>query len=68
MRSLKQFKDNLGCLSFELDSKDLVELEKISQFDLGFPGAFLSDDHVHQLIFGKTFDQLDNHRHWQGYA
>ena len=30
-----------------------------NRLDIGFPGSFLSSDHVHGLIFGSTYDLID---------
>ena len=57
-RSEKQLKDNLGCLDFELTGDQIERLNEVSPIDLGFPHSFLGSDHVHGLIFGKTFDQI----------
>jgi aryl-alcohol dehydrogenase-like predicted oxidoreductase len=61
-RTEKQMRENLGVLGFELSLDCLEQLNAVSDFRLGFPMAFLKDDEVHSLIFGETFDLLDNHR------
>jgi len=61
-RAEAQIKDNLGCLEFTLTGEQLRRLSEASPISLGFPQAFLSGDHVRNLIFGETFDRLDNHR------
>ena len=58
-RSEKQLKDNLGCLDFELTVEQINRLNEASPIDLGFPHSFLGSDHVHGLIFGDTFAQID---------
>jgi aryl-alcohol dehydrogenase-like predicted oxidoreductase len=58
-RSEKQLKDNLGCLNFELTAEQIHHLNEASPIDLGFPHSFLGSDHVHGLIFGETFAQID---------
>jgi aryl-alcohol dehydrogenase-like predicted oxidoreductase len=57
-RSEKQFKDNLGCLEFELTDEQIKRLNEASPIDLGFPHSFLASDHVHGLIFGKTYVKI----------
>jgi len=57
-RTEKQLKDNLSCLDFELTREQIDRLNQSSPIDLGFPHSFLGSDHVHGLIFGKTFDQI----------
>jgi len=57
-RTEKQLKDNLSCLDFELTREQIDRLNQSSPIDLGFPHSFLGSDHVHGLIFGRTFDQI----------
>lgn len=57
-RSEKQLKDNLGCLDFELTDDQIKRLSDASPIDLGFPHSFLASDHVHGLIFGKTYEKI----------
>jgi aryl-alcohol dehydrogenase-like predicted oxidoreductase len=57
-RTEKQAKDNLGCLEFELTGEQIERLDEASPIDLGFPHSFLGSDHVHGLIFGKTYEQI----------
>jgi aryl-alcohol dehydrogenase-like predicted oxidoreductase len=57
-RSQAQLGENLGCLDFELAADQLERLNEASPVDLGFPTAFLASDHVHQLIFGQTYDKI----------
>jgi aryl-alcohol dehydrogenase-like predicted oxidoreductase len=61
-RTEKQLQDNLGCLDFELTKEQIECLEEASPIDLGFPHSFLGSDHVHGLIFGKTFPQIMTQR------
>jgi aryl-alcohol dehydrogenase-like predicted oxidoreductase len=65
-RSDPQLRDNLGALELELSDEHLERLGSVSAFDLGFPRSFLESDHVRGLIFGETFDLIDDHRApWQ---
>ncbi|MCH2044894.1 MAG: aldo/keto reductase [Saprospiraceae bacterium] len=61
-RRQSQLEDSLGCLSFELPQAQIDRLNEVSAIELGFPHDFLSSDHVHDVIFGGTFDKIDNHR------
>jgi aryl-alcohol dehydrogenase-like predicted oxidoreductase len=61
-RSEAQLRDNLGALELELSDEHLERLSAVSAFDLGFPRSFLESDHVRGLIFGETFDLIDDHR------
>jgi aryl-alcohol dehydrogenase-like predicted oxidoreductase len=61
-RSEEQLRDNLGALDVELSPEHLERLDATSQFRLGFPREFLESDHVRGLIFGDTFDLIDELR------
>lgn len=61
-RTEVQIKDNLGCLEFTLTDEQLQALTDSTDFKVGFPVSFLSNDHVRGLIFGDTFALTDNHR------
>ena len=57
-----QLEDNLGALDVTLSAEHLARLEAVSAIDLGFPHEFLTSGGVKGLVFGGTFDQIDNHR------
>jgi len=61
-KKLSQLKDNLGCLDFELGKSDLKALDEASRVELGFPHDFLSSDIAKEVLFGKTWGQLDVRR------
>jgi aryl-alcohol dehydrogenase-like predicted oxidoreductase len=61
-RSEMQLRDNLGALDVELSSEHVERLDAASEFRLGFPRDFLESDHVRGLIFGETFDLIDDPR------
>jgi aryl-alcohol dehydrogenase-like predicted oxidoreductase len=61
-RSEAQLRDNLGALEVELSEEAAERLSAASGFDPGFPRSFLESDHVRGLIFGDTFDLIDDHR------
>jgi aryl-alcohol dehydrogenase-like predicted oxidoreductase len=61
-RSEVQLSDNLGALELELPKKAVERLSAASSFSVGFPREFLESDHVRGLIFGDTFDLIDDHR------
>jgi aryl-alcohol dehydrogenase-like predicted oxidoreductase len=60
-RSEKQIRDNLAVLEWALTSEQLAQLTDASPIDYGFPRDFLERG-ARNYIFGKTFDQIDNHR------
>ena len=61
-RTEAQMRENLAGLDLELFPEHLERLAGTSDFALGFPRDFLEDDEVHELIFGSTFDLIDDHR------
>src|SRR5918999_3652398 len=61
-RSESQLRDNLGALDLELPAEAVERLSAASGFDVGFPRSFLESDHVRGLIFGDTFELIDDHR------
>jgi aryl-alcohol dehydrogenase-like predicted oxidoreductase len=60
-RTEGQMRENLGALELELAPEHLERLGRVDEFRLGFPRDFLEDDEVHELIFGDTFDLIDDH-------
>jgi aryl-alcohol dehydrogenase-like predicted oxidoreductase len=61
-RTVDQLDDALGCLEFELTPDETARLDAVAPIDLGFPHSFLASEHVRGLIFGDTFDRIENHR------
>jgi aryl-alcohol dehydrogenase-like predicted oxidoreductase len=65
-RSESQLRENLGALDVELSREHVDRLDEISGFRLGFPRDFLESDHVRGLIFGDTFELIDDPRAVRG--
>jgi aryl-alcohol dehydrogenase-like predicted oxidoreductase len=65
-RSEAQLRENLAALEVELGDEQLERLNEASGFRLGFPRSFLESDHVRGLIFGETFELIDDHRRPSG--
>ena len=61
-RTEPQLRENLGALDVELTDTHLDRLGEASGFRLGFPRSFLESDHVRSLIFGDTYELIDDHR------
>lgn len=61
-RSRSQLTENMQCLQHPLSDEHLGRLDKVSAIDLGFPHSFLKKDFIRNLVYGGTFDQIDNHR------
>ncbi len=56
-----QVKDNIDCLKFNLSEDQMNKLNEANKIDLGFPHKFLSSDNIRDIIFGGTYDKIDNH-------
>jgi len=61
-RSEAQLRENLGALDVELSQEQLARLDTAGEFRLGFPRDFLESEHVRGLIFGDTFELIDDPR------
>ena len=61
-RSEAQLRENLGALDVELTSEHVDRLSDASELRLGFPRDFLESEHVRGLIFGDTFELIDDPR------
>jgi aryl-alcohol dehydrogenase-like predicted oxidoreductase len=59
---LSQFKDNLGCIELTIPSEQLKRLNEVSQIELGFPHSFIESDMIHKMLFGGTYEAIDNPR------
>ena len=57
-RKLSQFQDNLCCLEWSLDPKQLARLENVSRIELGFPTDFLHRKEVHEYLHGGIFERI----------
>jgi aryl-alcohol dehydrogenase-like predicted oxidoreductase len=60
--SLAQLQDNLGALNVELDADHRSRLDEASRIDLGFPHNFVGEDRIRDIVYGGTYDRIDNHR------
>jgi aryl-alcohol dehydrogenase-like predicted oxidoreductase len=61
-RTEAQLRENLGALEVELSPEQAQRLGDSSGFRLGFPREFLESDDVRELIFGDTFELIDDPR------
>jgi aryl-alcohol dehydrogenase-like predicted oxidoreductase len=61
-RTEAQIKDNLGCLDFDLEQGHLDHLDELAKPQLGYPYQVLQSEMYRTLIYGNTFDLIENHR------
>ncbi len=61
-RTEAQIKDNLGCLDFGLQQDHLDHLNELAKPQLGYPYQVLQSEMYRNLIYGNTFDLIENHR------
>lgn len=60
-RTAAQLRDNLGALAVQLEPSHLERLDRATAIDLGIPHEFLARDGIRQLVYGGTYEQIDNH-------
>ncbi|MEE8348197.1 MAG: aldo/keto reductase [Acidobacteriota bacterium] len=60
-RTEAQIRDNLGCLDFELEAVHMDQLDQLSKIPPGYPHELLQSDMYQNLVYGNTFDSIDNH-------
>ena len=58
-RTLDQFRENCGCLDFNLEDDQIERLNKVSQIELGFPHDFLTSEVPRNFLYGGLFDRID---------
>lgn len=56
---LHQIEDSLKSTSIHLPEKSVAELDEVSAIEFGFPHDFLQGDNVKQLLFDRTFNNID---------
>jgi len=57
-----QLKENLKCLDYSLSDEQLARLNLASEIELGFPHEFLKRPRIQEVIYGGTYEQIENHR------
>jgi len=61
-KTVDQLKENVDCLKYPLIEEQLNRLNELTKIDLGFPHTFLNGDYIKTLIYGGTYEKIDNHR------
>jgi aryl-alcohol dehydrogenase-like predicted oxidoreductase len=57
-RKLNQIKDNLDCVKWSLNPKQLMKLNEVSAIELGFPKDFLDKPLVRDYLHGGLFNRI----------
>jgi aryl-alcohol dehydrogenase-like predicted oxidoreductase len=57
-RKLSQLEDNLDCVKWSLNAKQLARLDAVSEIELGFPTDFLHRPFVRDFLHGGLFDRV----------
>jgi aryl-alcohol dehydrogenase-like predicted oxidoreductase len=57
-RKLEQFRDNLNCLKWSLNAKQLAQLDEVSKIEPGFPTDFLQRPFVRDYLHGGLYDRV----------
>lgn len=56
---LNQLEENLKCLDLTLTPEQIGRLDKVSEFELGFPAAFYEEEAVRKNLFGGFYDRIE---------
>jgi len=56
-----QLNENVDSLKYSLNEEQLNRLNELTKIDLGFPHTFLNGDYIRTLIYGGTYEKIDNH-------
>lgn len=59
---LSQIEENLAAVEIELSEEHLVKLDEVSKIELGFPHEFLERPHIRDIVYGGTYEKIQNHR------
>jgi aryl-alcohol dehydrogenase-like predicted oxidoreductase len=58
-RKLSQLEDNLNCVKWSLNAKQLAQLNEVSRIEPGFPRDFLDRPFVRDFLHGGMFDRIE---------
>ncbi|MGA9452142.1 MAG: aldo/keto reductase [Verrucomicrobiia bacterium] len=59
-RTLRQLEDNLSCVKWSLNTKQLAQLDEVSKIEPGFPRDFLDRPFVRDFLHGGLFDRIEH--------
>ena len=58
-RKLSQLEDNLDCVKWSLNAKQLAQLNEVSRIEPGFPRDFLDRPFVRDFLHGGMFERIE---------
>jgi aryl-alcohol dehydrogenase-like predicted oxidoreductase len=58
-RKFDQLADNMKCVSWHLNAKQLAQLDEVSAIELGFPMDFIQRPGVRQFLHGGMFERIE---------
>jgi aryl-alcohol dehydrogenase-like predicted oxidoreductase len=58
-RKQSQLEDNLNCVNWSLNAKQLAQLNEVSRIEPGFPRDFLDRPFVRDFLHGGLFDRIE---------
>jgi aryl-alcohol dehydrogenase-like predicted oxidoreductase len=58
-RKFSQLEDNLKCVEWHLNTKQLKRLDEVSAIEMGFPMDFIHREGVRQFLHGGMFDRIE---------
>lgn len=61
-RKLSQIEDSLKCLEFSIPDDQMAQLDAVSAVPMGFPHELLQGETIKSVLYGGTFDSIENHR------
>jgi len=57
-RKFDQYEDNMNCLKWHLNAKQMETLDEVSAIELGFPMDFIQRPGVRQFLHGGMFEKI----------
>jgi len=57
-RKFDQLQDNMKCIKWSLNAKQLAELDEVSRIEQGFPKDFLEKPFVRDFLHGGMYDRI----------
>jgi aryl-alcohol dehydrogenase-like predicted oxidoreductase len=59
-RKFSQFEDNMKCLDWNLEARQIARLNEVSAIEMGFPTDFIQRKTVREFLHGGMFEKIHN--------